>query len=158
MKTLHDFTAPDIYGDDFDFAELKGKKVMIVNTASECGFTYQYEGMQQVYKDKGGDSFELIAFPANNFGGQEPGENDEIAEFCSRNFEVTFPMMSKVSVKGDDIHPLFDWLTHHDQNGVADIDIKWNFQKFLIDEEGKLVRTVAHDKEPFDEEILSWIG
>lgn len=157
MKTFHNFTAEDIYGDSFDMADLKGKKVLVVNTASECGFTYQYEGMQDLYKARGGDSFEIIAFPANNFDAQEPADNDEIGEFCSRNYGVTFPMMSKISVLGADQHPIFRWLTHKEENGVEDIELAWNFQKFLIDEDGKLIKSISHMREPSDEEILNWI-
>ena len=157
-KTLYDFEAKTIDGKDFDFASLKGKKVLIVNTASKCGYTPQYEQLQKLYDQMGGDSFEIIGFPANNFMGQEPGSNDEIAGFCQKNYGVTFTMMEKISVKGSDQHPLYAWLTEKDENGVEDAKVKWNFQKFLIDENGKYVKTLAPGTSPLDSEVTSWLG
>lgn len=157
-KTLYDFKAKTIDGQDFDFASLKGKKVLIVNTASKCGYTPQYEQLQKLYDQMGGENFEIIGFPANNFMGQEPGSNDEIAGFCKKNYGVTFTMMEKISVKGKDMHPLYAWLTEKDQNGVEDAKVKWNFQKFLIDEEGKYVKTLAPGTSPLDNEVTSWLG
>ena len=156
MKNLHDFKIKAIDGSEYDLAKLKGKKVLLVNTASECGLTPQYEQLQELYDNTDRNKLEIIAFPANNFGGQEPGTNEEIATFCQQNYGVTFPVMGKVSVKGNDKHPVFHWLTHKAENGVADIDITWNFQKFLIDERGQLVKSVGPQTLPIDEEILSW--
>lgn len=157
-KTLYDFTAKTIEGEDFDFSSLKGKKVIIVNTASKCGYTPQYEQLQKLYSEMGGDNFEIIGFPANNFMGQEPGSNDEIAGFCQKNYGVTFTMMEKISVKGSDQHPLYAWLTEKDENGVEDAKVKWNFQKFLIDENGKYVKSLAPGTSPLDKEVTSWLG
>ena len=157
-KTLYDFSAKTIDGQDFDFSSLKGKKVLVVNTASKCGYTPQYEQLQKLYDQMGGEKFEIIGFPANNFMGQEPGSNDEIAGFCQKNYGVTFTMMEKISVKGSDQHPLYAWLTEKDENGVEDAKVKWNFQKFLIDENGKYVKSLAPGTSPLDAEVTSWIG
>ena len=157
MQSFHDFSTKTLAGHDFDMASLKGKKVMVVNTASECGLTPQYEVLQEVYDQLGGTNFEIIGFPANNFGAQEPGTNDEIQQFCTTNFGVTFPMMAKVSVQGADQHPIYSWLTSKTENGVEDVEVAWNFQKFLIDEDGQYVRTVATQTSPADESILDWI-
>jgi glutathione peroxidase len=156
-KNLYDFKAKTIDGQDFDFSTLKGKKVLIVNTASKCGYTPQYEQLEELYKQYGGEGFEIIGFPANNFMSQEPGSNDEIAEFCKKNYGVSFTMMEKISVKGKDIHPLYAWLTEKDQNGVEDAPVKWNFQKFMIDENGKYVKSVASGTSPKDQEVVAWI-
>ena len=157
-KTLYDFTAKTIDGKDFDFSSLKGKKVLIVNTASKCGYTPQYAKLEELYKQMGGEKFEIIGFPANNFGAQEPGSNDEIAGFCQKNYGVTFTMMEKISVKGKDQHPLYTWLTEEDQNGVSDDKVKWNFQKFLIDENGKLVKSLGSGVDPMSKDITSWLA
>ncbi len=151
-KTIYDFRVPSIDGKIIDFAQFKGKKILIVNTASECGYTPQYEGLQKLY-DTYKDKLVIVGFPANNFGGQEPGTNNEIQNFCKKNYGVTFPMAAKVSVKGDDIDPLFQWLTHKDENGVMDATINWNFNKFLIDENGKIVQHFSSKVEPMSEEI-----
>jgi glutathione peroxidase len=129
----------------------------VVNTASKCGFTPQYKQLQELFEKYGGDKFTIIGFPANNFMKQEPGTNQEIAAFCEKNYGVTFRMMSKISVKGDDMHPLYKWLTSKSQNGVMDSDVKWNFQKYLIDENGKLVDVVEPKIKPDDEKIVRWI-
>jgi len=155
--TLHDFKVKDIDGNDFDLASLKGKKVLVVNTASKCGFTPQYEDLQKLYEKYGSGNFVIIGFPANNFLKQEPGSNKEIKEFCTSKYEVTFPMMSKISVKGEDIHPLYEWLTMKELNGKMDSDVKWNFQKYLIDENGKLVDVMYSKTNPLDQEIINWI-
>ena len=131
QKSFYDFKVKDIYGDDFDLSQLKGKKVLVVNTASKCGNTPQYKDLEALYKEYGGDKFTIIGFPANNFLHQEPGTNEEILEFCEKNYGVSFPMMSKISVKGDDMDPLYHWLTHKTENGVMDSQVKWNFQKYL---------------------------
>jgi glutathione peroxidase len=156
-KTLYDFSVKSIDGKDFDLSQLKGKKVLIVNTASKCGNTPQYAELQELYdtyKDKG---FIIIGFPANNFMSQEPGTNEEIATFCKINYGVTFPMMEKISVKGNDIHPLYEWLTQKEQNGRIDADISWNFQKFMIDENGQVVGYAKPTTKPMSDEIVDWI-
>lgn len=157
MKTLHDFTATTIDGKEFDFSQLAGKKVLLVNTASKCGFTPQYEELEKLYKEFGGDRFTIIGFPANNFLNQEPGTNEEIKEFCRINYGVTFQMMAKISVKGDDMHHLYKWLTQKSDNGVKDSKVKWNFQKYMIDEEGRLVDYAAPKDKPYSDKIVNWI-
>jgi glutathione peroxidase len=157
QKSFHDFTVEDLEGNTFDFSSLKGKKVIVVNTASKCGHTPQYEQLQKLYETYGGDEFAIIGFPANNFGEQEPGSNEEIALFCERNYGVTFPMMSKISVKGDDKHPVYQWLTQKSKNGVLDSEVGWNFQKYLIDENGRLVKMYEPKVKPDDEAIVAWI-
>jgi len=156
--SIYDFTVSTLEGEDFSFSQLKGKKVMIVNTASKCGFTPQYEDLQELWEHYGGDDFIIIGFPSNNFMNQEPGSNEDIKEFCTRNYGVTFPMMSKISVKGDDMHPLYKWLTTKDLNGVEDSNVRWNFQKFLIDENGKLFKVIKPRTSPADPEILNWLN
>lgn len=157
MKTLHDFKVTDINGKSFDLASLKGKKVMVVNTASECGLTPQYENLEKLYRQYGGDKFTIIGFPANEFGAQEPGSNEQIAAFCSKNYGVTFPMMSKVVVKGEGICEVYRWLTSKDLNGVEDTEVQWNFQKYLIDENGHYVKMIAPRTLPDDPEVVAWI-
>jgi glutathione peroxidase len=154
---LHNFKVTDINGKEFDMASLKGKKVLIVNTASECGLTPQYEQLEKLYKTYGGEKFEIIGFPANNFGAQEPGADSTIAAFCKKNYGVTFKMMSKISVKGDNQHELYQWLTKKEKNGVEDASVSWNFQKFLIDENGNYVKSVSPRTLPNDESIVNWI-
>jgi len=156
-NNFHDFKVKDINGNDYDLALLKGKKVLVVNTASKCGFTPQYKDLQELYEKYGSEKFIIIGFPANNFMSQEPGSNEEIKEFCSTKYNVTFPMMEKISVKGKDIHPLYAWLTSKDKNGVLDSDVKWNFQKYLIDENGELVDMMSPKTSPLDEKIIKWI-
>lgn len=156
-KSFYDFTVTDINGKEFPLSQLKGKKVMVVNTASQCGLTKQYKTLEEVYKTYGGDKFIIIGFPANNFLSQEPGTNDEIKEFCTKNYGVTFPMMSKISVKGDDMHPLYKWLTTKSLNGVMDSEVGWNFQKYLIDENGNLVDMVKPRESPDSKRIIEFI-
>jgi glutathione peroxidase len=131
--------------------------VLVVNTASKCGFTPQYEGLEKLYETYGGDKFTIIGFPANNFANQEPGTDKEIATFCEKNYGVSFPMMSKISVKGDDMAPLYQWLTSKNKNGVKDSEVKWNFQKYLIDEDGQLVDVLLSKVKPDDPVIVEWI-
>lgn len=157
QQSFYDFKVKDIDGKDFDLSSLKGKKVLVVNTASKCGNTPQYADLEKLFKEYGNKKFTIIGFPANNFGKQEPGTNQEIEEFCTKNYGVTFPMMSKISVKGDDMDPLYQWLTSKSKNGVMDSDVKWNFQKYLIDENGKLVGMVDPKVKPDDDKIVSWI-
>jgi glutathione peroxidase len=154
---FHSFKVNTIDGKEISLAEFKGKKVLVVNTASKCGFTPQYEDLQKLYEEYGGDDFTIIGFPANNFLKQEPGSNEEIKEFCTINYGVTFPMMAKISVKGKDIHPLYAWLTRKENNGVMDAKVSWNFQKFMIDENGKLVDMASPKTKPFNEKIVNWI-
>ena len=157
QKSFYDFTVKDIEGNNFNLSSLKGKKVLVVNTASKCGFTPQYEGLEKLYESYGGDKFTIIGFPANNFANQEPGANNEIATFCQKNYGVTFPMMSKISVKGDDMAPLYQWLTSKNKNGVMNSEVKWNFQKYLIDENGHLVNVLLSKVKPDAPEIVNWI-
>ena len=157
QSSLHDFTVKDIEGNDFNLSSLKGKKVLVVNTASKCGLTPQFEQLQNVFEQYGGDDFVIIGFPANNFANQEPKSNSEIVEFCEINYGVTFPMMSKISVKGDDMHPVYQWLTQKSKNGKLDSEVGWNFQKYLIDENGKLVDVIEPKVKPDDAKIISWI-
>jgi len=156
-KTLYDFKATTLDGQPFDLSSLKGKKVLVVNTASKCGFTPQYATLQKLYDTYKDRNFVIIGFPANNFMKQEPGTNAEIKEFCTKNYSVTFPMMSKISVKGDDIDPLYKWLTSKSLNGVVDAEIQWNFQKFMIDEQGRLVGFALPKDKPDSEKIINWI-
>jgi glutathione peroxidase len=156
-KVLFNFKATTLDGQPFDLSSLKGKKVMVVNTASKCGLTPQYAKLEQLYEKYKDQNFVIIGFPANNFAAQEPGTNAEIKTFCTQNYGVTFPMMSKISVKGTDIDPLYAWLTSKAENGVLDAPVQWNFQKFLINEKGQLA-DVAFPKElPDDEKIIKWI-
>ncbi len=155
--SIYDFKVPALDGGTIDLSKYKGKKIMIVNTASKCGNTPQYEGLQQL-QDKYKNTLVIIGFPANNFGQQESGTNEEIKEFCKKNYGVTFPMAEKVSVKGDDIHPLFKYLTSEAKGMGIDDPIKWNFTKFLIDEKGKLI-TVIHNKvQPMSEEVTKHLN
>jgi glutathione peroxidase len=156
-KNFHSFSAKTIDGGILDFSTLKGKKVLVVNTASKCGFTPQYKDLEELYKQYGGDKFTIIGFPANNFLSQEPGTDNEIKQFCEVNYGVTFQMMSKISVKGDDIHPVYKWLTSKAENGVLDSKVSWNFQKYMIDENGNLVDFVEPKKSPASEKIINWL-
>ncbi|HEY9113517.1 MAG TPA: glutathione peroxidase [Bacteroidales bacterium] len=156
-ENFYDFKVKDIDGNEFSFEKLKGKKVLIVNVASKCGYTPQYEGLEELYLQYKDKDFVIIGFPANNFGKQEPGTNEEIKEFCTLNYGVTFPMMSKISVKGDDIDPVYKWLTTKELNGVSDSEVKWNFQKYLINRDGSLDKVLYSKTKPDDKEITDWI-
>ena len=156
-KTLYDFKTQTIDGKTFDLSTLKGKKVLIVNTASKCGLTPQYKDLEELYKTYGGDKFVIIGFPANNFASQEPGTNSDIKQFCLVNYGVTFPMMSKISVKGDDMDPIYQWLTKKELNGKMDSEVKWNFQKYMIDEKGYFVDMVEPKTSPKTDKIVDWI-
>lgn len=158
QKSFYDFKVKDIEGNDFALSSLKGKKVLVVNTASKCGLTPQYEQLQGLYEKYGNGDFTIIGFPANNFKEQEPGSNEEIAEFCQQNYGVEFPMMEKISVKGDDMHPLYQWLTQKSKNGVLDSEVTWNFQKYLIDEKGNLVEMIEPKVKPDDPRIIAWVS
>jgi glutathione peroxidase len=152
-NSIYDFKVKGLEGKEIDFSAFKGKNLLIVNTASKCGYTYQYEDLEKLsqrYKDK----LVVIGFPANNFGEQEPGSNEEIVDFCKRNYGVTFLMAEKVSVMGNDAHPIFKYLTEEAKKiGTQDPVIKWNFTKFLIDKNGKLVKVFPSKVKPLDEEI-----
>jgi len=156
-KSFHDFTVKTIDGESYSLSQLKGKKVMVVNTASKCGLTPQYETLQAVYEQYKANNLVIIGFPANNFMSQEPGTNSEIKNFCSEKYSITFPMMQKISVKGDDMAPLYKWLTSKAENGVMDSEVKWNFQKYLIDENGKLVDVIPPKEKPDSEKVIKWI-
>ena len=155
--SFFDLSATDIQGQLVKMDRYKGMKVMVVNTASECGYTPQYAQLQELYttyKDKG---FVILGFPSNDFGGQEPGTEKEIEQFCQKNYGVTFPLMGKVSTKGADQHAVYHWLTTMAQNGVMDTEVKWNFHKYLIDPDGRLVMSLQSGIEPADERITNWI-
>ncbi len=156
-KTLYDFTATTIDGKTFDFSTLKGKKVLIVNTASECALTPQFKKLQELYVEYGGDDFEIIGFPCNDFGGQEPAGDSIIYEFCAEKYGVTFPMMSKISIKGENEHPIYKWLTSSTENGTLDAKVTWNFQKFLIDQNGMVVDFVSPIQGPKNKRIIEWL-
>ncbi|HLV47178.1 MAG TPA: glutathione peroxidase [Flavobacterium sp.] len=157
-QTIYDFKVKDITGKDFDLSSLKGKKVMIVNTASKCGLTPQFEQLEELYKTYKNKNFVIIGFPSNDFMGQDPGTNAEIAEFCQANYGVTFPMMEKIVVKGEGKHPLYQYLTEKTQNGIDDFDIEWNFQKFLINENGTIDKVISPRVLPNAPEVIDWIN
>ena len=156
-NSIHQFKVADIYGDIFDFSELKGKKVMIVNTASKCGLTFQYEALQKLYSQYKDLNFIVIGFPSNDFLWQEPGSNDEIIDFCEENYGVTFPMMSKVTVKGSKKHPIYQFLTQKSKNNFKDSRVTWNFQKYLINKDGRIEKIISPRTRPDSEEVVSWI-
>ena len=155
--SIYDFKVAGLEGNTIDFSKFKGKKIMIVNTASKCGNTPQYAELEQLY-EKYKDKLVIVGFPANNFGGQEPGTNTEIKEFCKRNYGVTFPMADKVSVKGDDIAPIFKYLVAEAKKMGIEDPIKWNFTKFLIDEKGKLLTVIHNKTKPMSEEVLKYLN
>ena len=157
-KTIYRFTVENLYGENFNFSSLKGKKIMIVNTASKCGLTPQYKSLQSLYDKYKDDNFIIVGFPANNFLWQEPGSNEEIAQFCRENYGVTFPIMGKVSVLGSDQHPIYSFLTTKSLNGNIDALVTWNFQKFLIDEKGYVVKSISPRKQPDDIEVINWLS
>lgn len=156
-KTFHDFSVKTIEGEEISLSKYKGKKVLVVNTASKCGYTPQYASLEKLYTQYKDQGLVVLGFPANNFMRQEPGTNEEIAEFCSKNYGVTFPMMEKISVKGKEMHPLYHWLTEAKQNGKEDADVDWNFQKFMIDENGNWVDVVGPGESPECDKIINWI-
>ena len=156
-QTIYQFKVEDLSGKEFNFASLKGKKIMIVNTASKCGYTPQYKELEALYKEYAAKGFVIVGFPANNFASQEPGTNKEIETFCQLNYGVTFPMMSKISVKGKDMHELYQFLTQKSKNGYMDSKVEWNFQKYLINEKGQLVKIYMSKTLPTDPEIVNWI-
>lgn len=155
-KTIYDFHVEALDGKEIKFQDFKGKKILIVNTASQCGFTPQYADLEKLYEQYK-DKLVIIGFPANNFGGQEPGSNTEIGAFCQKNYGVTFPMAAKVSVKGDDTAPIFKFLTEKELNGVKNTDILWNFTKFLLDENGTLIDSFVSSVKPTDDAIVKYL-
>lgn len=154
---FYSFKFKTLEGNDFDPDSLKGKKVMVVNTASRCGYTSQYKDLQELYEQYSHDLV-IIGFPSNNFGNQEPGTASEIRQFCTENYKITFPMMEKISVRGEDMHPLYKWLTSKEENGIMDSEVKWNFQKYLIDEDGNLVDVLYSKERPGSEKVISWLN
>lgn len=156
-ENIYQFKVTDLYGSEFDFSSLQGKKIMVVNTASECGLTPQYADLQKLYDQYKDQDFVIVGFPANNFGGQEPGSDQQIASFCKENYGVTFPMMSKISVKGDDKHQVYQFLTEKSKNGLQDSEVAWNFQKYLIDEKGELAMVIEPRTLPTDPSVVKWI-
>ena len=156
-NSIHQFKVTDINGNEFDLSTLKGKKVLIVNTASKCGLTPQYAKLQELYDKYKNSGFTIIGFPANDFMNQEPGSRSEIEEFCTINYGVTFKMMDKISTKGKDQAPIYQWLTQKKKNGVKNSKVRWNFQKYLIDEEGQLVDVVPPQMSPLNKKIVEWI-
>ena len=156
-QSIYQFKVEDLSGNTFDFTSLKGKKIIIVNTASKCGYTPQYEQLEAIYNKYKNKNLVIIGFPANNFMWQEPGTNAEIATFCKSKYGVTFPMMAKISVKGKDMHPIYQFLTQKKLNGVLDSKVEWNFQKYLINEKGQLEQVYMSGIKPNDEKIINWI-
>lgn len=156
-QTIYDFKVEDIDGKTVDLASFKGKKVMIVNTASKCGLTPQFEELEKLYNLYKASGFVIIGFPTNDFMSQDPGSNEEIKAFCTKNYGVSFPMMAKIKVKGDEKYPLYQFLTQKEKNGLEDNKVQWNFQKYLINESGKLVKVIKPNTSPLDEEIQNWI-
>ena len=156
MENFHDLSATTLEGAPYSFDQLKGKRVLIVNTASRCGFTPQYADLEQLNKEYGGDDFVILGFPCNQFGRQEPGSSGEIATFCEKNYGVSFQMMEKVDVKGADAHPVYQWLSEKARNGVEDHKVAWNFHKFLVDEEGRLVASLRSGVSPLDATVVDF--
>lgn len=156
-QNIYQFIVKDLQGNKFDFAKLKGKKVMIVNTASKCGLTPQYKDLEAIYKKYKEKGLVIVGFPANNFGEQEPGTDKEIGAFCSKNYGVTFPMMSKISVVGEDMNIVYQFLTQKSKNGLQDSKVEWNFQKYLIDEKGELYKVLPPKTLASDEVVMEWL-
>ena len=156
-KSIYSYTVTDIDGNAYSMEQLKGKKIMIVNVASKCGLTPQYEQLEEVYSKYKDDGFVIVGFPANNFMKQEPGSDEEIKEFCTENYGVTFPMMSKISVKNESMAPIYQWLTSESLNGYKNSSVKWNFQKYLINEKGELVDVIGPSTKPDSNKIITWI-
>lgn len=156
MENFHNLSAKTLEGETFDFAQLEGKRVLIVNTASKCGFTPQYADLEKLQGQYGSDSFVILGFPCNGFGRQEPGTADEIAGFCSTNYGVSFQMMEKVAVSGKESHPVYQWLCQKAKNGVQDHKVAWNFHKFLVDEKGQLVASLRSGVNPLDDTVVNF--
>ncbi len=154
--SIYDFEVSGLDGDPIAFKQFKGKKILIVNTASRCGLTPQYEGLEKLYKQYG-NKLVIVGFPANNFMGQEPGSNAEIKTFCQKNYGVSFPMAEKISVKGNDTHPLYKYLKDQAEKKGMDNPVTWNFGKFLLDEKGELIATFSPRTDPMSAEITKWV-
>lgn len=157
MDSIHRFKVEGIAGNKIDFADFKGKKILVVNVASECGYTPQYAQLQELYETHK-DKLIIVGFPSNDFGGQEPGSSAEIAHFCKMRYGVSFPMTEKIHIKGSEIHPLYHWLTHKSENGVMDSEVKWNFQKYLLNETGQLIGIFPASLNPLEDSLLSQIS
>ncbi len=157
QKALHSFKATTIDGKEFDFSTLKGKKVLIVNIATECSLSPQLKKLQELYMESGSKNFEIIAFPCNDFGKQEPGDNSRIKQVCSGKYNITFQLMQKITIKGENCHPVYKWLTSSSENGTMDSKVTWNYQKFLIDENGKIVDSLAPIISPKNNQIIKWL-
>ena len=155
--SIHQFKVDNINGESFDFSNLKGKKIMVVNTASKCGLTPQFEKLEVIYKKYKDQGFVIVGFPSNDFMGQDPGSNEEIKSFCQKNYGVSFPMMSKVKVKGKKKCDIYSFLTSKEKNGLEENNVEWNFQKYLLDEDGFLVKVISPRIAPDDPKIISWI-
>lgn len=155
-KTIYEYKVEALDGGVIDFSDFKGKKILIVNTASKCGYTPQYEGLEALYKKYKG-KLVIIGFPSNNFGFQEPGSNEDIAEFCQKNYGVTFSMAAKIDVKGKDMAPIYHWLTKKEYNNYDNSSVKWNFQKYLVDENGQLIGIYSSKVKPDDPELIKAI-
>ncbi len=158
MANFYQLSFNTLSGDAAEMEQFRGKKILIVNTASECGFTPQYCQLQELFEHFGGPDFEIIGFPCNDFGGQEPAENNDVKQFCERNYGVTFTMSEKVKVNSTPNHPVYQWLKTKSENGVDDFSVEWNFQKFLISETGELVKCLAPSVSPLDDEIINWLN
>ena len=155
-QSIHNFKVAGIDGKQINLAAYKGKKILIVNTASKCGYTPQYESLQKVY-DQYKDKLVILGFPCNQFGGQEPGTNEEIVAFCKENYGVNFPLADKIDVKGANIAPIYQWLTQKAKNGVLDANISWNFNKFLLDENGKMIAYFPSNVKPESDAITAYL-
>ena len=156
VKSIYDIKVEALDGGQIDLSKYKGKKILIVNTASKCGYTPQYKNLEALY-EKYKDKVVVIGFPSNNFMFQEPGDSKEIRSFCTKNYGVTFPMAAKIDVKGKDMHPLYVWLTQKKYNQFSDNSVKWNFQKYLLDEHGKLLQVFAPGVDPMSEEVTQYL-
>lgn len=154
--SIYDFKVAGLTGNTIDFSQFKGKKILIVNTASKCGYTRQYKELEALY-ERYKDKLVIVGFPANNFLWQEPGSNDEISSFCEKNYGVSFPMAAKISVKGRDMAPVYQWLTNKDYNHYKNSSVKWNFQKYLVNEKGELVAIFSPATKPLDQEVIAAI-
>ena len=155
MNSIHKFKVEGIRGEEIDFAQFRGRKIIVANVASKCGYTPQYQQLQELYEEFK-DSVVAVGFPCNDFGGQEPGSNAEIKEFCTTIYGVSFPMAAKIGIIRNP-HPIYEWLMSKALNGVEDSAVQWNFHKFLLDEEGQLVRSLPSGVSPLDDVVLEWV-
>lgn len=156
-KSFYDLMVTDIHGETFDFATLKGKRVLIVNTASECSLAPQLKKLQELYEEYGGEDFEIIAFPCNDFAEHEPGNNEQIYEIYTQRYGISFPIMAKIKIKGDNMSPVYQWLTSSKENGTLDAKVMWNYQKFLIDKNGHVVDVIWPIGSPKSKRIEEWL-